>query len=78
MQLQQLANCMRNLYFRGTHGRLPLKIKSGNEMASDRKDNTRLQKMSEKFANRYGKRILQRKHAKTPEKTHVNHYSIYS
>jgi len=33
-------------------------------------------RMSEKFVNRYEKRILQRKHAKTPEKT--QHKSLFN
>jgi len=48
---------------------VPLKIKSGNEIATVIAKIIRDDGRSEKFANRYGKRILQRKRAKTFEKT---------
>jgi len=44
----------------------------------DCKDNSRWWKMSKKFANQYGKRILQRKRAKLLKKHNINHYSTYS
>ena len=59
-----------------THG--PYRWKPRVEMSfSDCKDNSRWWKISEKFVNQYGKRILQRKRAKTFEKTQINHYSTF-